>query len=78
MVRKNKEDNNNYHKKYYHDKGLKKVQSDRARLNYWRKKLIKLLHISPNCEITNSAINKLSESRLRKECKKIKLNMGRV
>lgn len=72
MSRKNKEDNNAYQKKYYKSHPeLKTIQANRQRLNYWRKKLIKLLKISMNCSITIEAINDLSEIELKHECEKI-------
>lgn len=46
MPFKNPEDKTNWQKKYYHDKDLKKVQTDRARLNYWRKKYCKIALIT--------------------------------
>jgi hypothetical protein len=61
MVRKNKDDNNTYQKNYYHTKNLKKVQSDRARLNYWRKKYM----VKFNCYLNDC--KNLTEYQLRDE-----------
>lgn len=42
MPFKNPENKKNWQKDYYHKNGLKEVQTDRARLNYWRKRYCKL------------------------------------
>ena len=64
MPFKDKEVKNNYHKKYYHDKDLKKIQSDRTRLNYWRKVYCKLACITIE-EFKKSFRMKWNEERIK-------------
>ena len=73
MTRKNKTDDNNYHKNYYHHKGLRKIQTSRARLNYWRRKYASLIG-SNKSEIDKS----LSELDLKDFCETINKELGFV
>ena len=63
MVRKTKDMQNRYQKKYYHEKGLKEIQTKRARLNYWRKKYM----LKFNCSLQDC--KNLLEVQLRQEIK---------
>lgn len=63
MTRKTKKQSNKYQKKYYHEKGLREIQTNRARLNYWRKKYMAKF----NCSLLECK-NKL-EVELRQEIK---------
>lgn len=72
MAYKTKEARNRYHKNYFKSHpDLKISMAKRARMKYWRNKLIKLLNVSPNAVVTIQEINKLSEEELKTECYKI-------
>jgi hypothetical protein len=65
-MRKNKSDNTTYQNKYYHSHPeLKKIQTDRARLNYWKKKYCNYTGITI-ITFNNSFRKKWDESRLKK------------
>lgn len=69
MPFKNPEQKKKWQKDYYHKKGLKQTQTDRARLNYWRKKFMKKFNCSlQDCE-------KFTEGELREQ---IKTEMCRI
>jgi hypothetical protein len=59
MPFKNPEDKTTWQRNYYHTHNLKKVQTDRRRLNYWRKKFIKTF----NCLL--SECKKFTEQELK-------------
>jgi hypothetical protein len=63
MPRKSVTAQNKYQKKYYHEKGLKDIQTKRARLNYWRKKYM----VKFNCSLQDC--KDLLEVQLRQDIK---------
>lgn len=70
MAYKNSNEQKKYYQKYYQLNKAKNAKN--KRVNYWRKKLIKLINCSGNALAVIDTINKLTETQLKEECKKIK------
>jgi len=71
MPFKNPEDKKKWQNDYYHKNNLKQVQTDRARLNYWRKKYCKIAKINYKDFKKVGGFDTFSEAELRDLCEKL-------